>query len=328
MLACPTLLLAQQDSTLRRKDTIKVGNILIINRKGNEGSPSDPETRKQDGKGDSVRVGVKKIIINDDGVRIETDRTEDRKRLIINDDGIYVEKSTDGKKRRNISTNWFVFDIGYAGFIDNTDYASKEAQDFLRFQQGVPASAKDYAIRGTRISNFNLWLFMQRMNLIDHVLNLKYGLGWESSNYYYKTRISYEDGGDPYTFRDAVSFSKNKLRTDYVTVPFMLNLQTHPSRRNGGLQLSFGVGAGYLVGARQKQVSQERGRQIDRSDFNLQRWKLALMSEIGIGPVMLQGSWNLTPQHRYALEHVPYTVGLRFSVASNDLDPTTWCRKT
>jgi hypothetical protein len=152
------------------------------------------------------------------------------------------------------------------------------------------------------------------MNLIDNVLNLKYGIGWESSNYYYKTSISYEDGGDPYTFRDAVSFSKNKLRTDHITVPFMLNLQTHPGKRNGGLQLSFGVGAGYLVGARQKQVSQERGRQIDKSDFNLQRWRLALMSELGIGPVMLQGSWSLTPQHRYALEHVPYTVGLRFSV--------------
>ena len=31
----------------------------------------------------------------------------------------------------------------------------------------------------------NIWLFMQRLNMIQHVVNLKYGFGLELNNYFY-----------------------------------------------------------------------------------------------------------------------------------------------
>lgn len=215
---------------------------------------------------------------------------------------------------RNISTNWLIFDIGYAGLNDRTNYSSAEAQAFLHDQQGSPATKGDYTIKGARISNFNLWFFMQRMNLIKHVVNLKYGIGIEWNNYYYKTPITYVDGANPYTIRDTVSFSKNKLAANYITVPLMVNFNTHPYRRHGGLQVSFGVSAGLLIDAKQKQISTERGKEKHKTDFNLEKWKVAYIGELGLGPVKLYGSYSITPLHQYGLDQLPYTVGVRLSV--------------
>ncbi|MBK6633269.1 MAG: hypothetical protein IPG38_02150 [Chitinophagaceae bacterium] len=83
---------------------------------------------------------------------------------------------------------------------------------------------------------------MQRLNLIKHHVNLKYGFGVELNNYRYKSAINYNEGGlvpytantqtnAPFIFRDSISFSKNKLAADYATIPVMLNFVSHPNQR-------------------------------------------------------------------------------------------------
>jgi Outer membrane protein beta-barrel domain len=217
------------------------------------------------------------------------------------------------ENKKNISTNWLIFDLGFAGFNDRTNYNTAEAQDFLHNSGGQPLSSGDFSYRSTRISNFNLWLFMQKLNLYKHVVNLKYGFGIENNNYFYKTSITYVEGASPFVIRDTVSFSKNKLAADFFTAPIMLNFNTTPDSRNGGLQISIGISAGYLYSARQKQNSSERGKQKNRTTFNLEPWKLAYVGELGIGPVKLYGSYAWTPIHKYGVEQYPFTVGVRFS---------------
>lgn len=216
-------------------------------------------------------------------------------------------------KKSNISTNWLIVDLGYSGFNDKTNYASPGAQAFLQNSGGVPLNAGDFSTRSLTISNFSLWFFMQRLNVYKHVINLKYGFGIENNNYYYKTSITYVDGANPYVIRDNVSFSKNKLAADYFTVPLMLNINTSPNSRHGGLQFSAGVSGGILYSARQKQKSSERGKDKNRTDFNLERFKLAGIAELGLGPVKVYGSYAFTPLHRYGVEQMPYNVGIRLS---------------
>ncbi len=153
---------------------------------------------------------------------------------------------------------------------------------------------------------------MQRVSLIASVLNIKYGFGIESNNYFYKTGITYVDGADVYTTRSSQTFSKNKLVANYLTVPLMLNLNTNPARGKRGFQVSAGISAGYLSGARQKQKS-SAGTEKNKSNFNLQPFKLAYVGELGLGPVKLYGSIATTTLHKNALEQMPYTVGVRFS---------------
>ena len=252
---------------------------------------------------DTIRVGGI-IIIKKKGDQQDGDYD------VQKDNHYYPKKKY---KRENITTNWLIMDLGYSGYNDQTNYAGTEAQNFLQNQQGNPATKGDYSIKGARISNFNLWFFMQRVNLYKHVINLKYGFGIETNNYYYKTPITYIDGANPYTIRDSVSFSKNKIAADFFTIPMMININTNPGARWGGLQISFGVSAGYLYAARQKQESGERGKQKQKTDFNLENWKLAYVAELGLGPVRFYGSYSMTSLHEYGLDQLPYNVGIRFS---------------
>lgn len=215
--------------------------------------------------------------------------------------------------KNNVSTNWLVVDLGFANHDDRTNYSSAEAQSFVHGQTtGHPAAKSDFAVK-TGSFNFNVWLFMQRMSLVKKVVNLKYGLGIELYKYYYKSDIKYVDGANPYVERQNVDLSCNKFALDYVTVPLMININPNPRQRNGGLNISFGASAGYLYGARNKQRSDDLGKQKVSGDFNIERWKLAYVGELGLGPVRLYGSYTINPLYQYGVDIHPYTVGVRFS---------------
>lgn len=305
-----TAMAQQSDSIIIKKiDTIKVGGMTIIKSMGDNRKEifiADSSISKSD----TLKFGTITVIGKDIGKKVEelTKKVEGLDLSVLGD----LKEKLLKKKPKKVSTNWFVFDIGFAGYNDITNYGLASTQNFLRNQTGLPASEGDYALRTSRVSNFNLWFFMQRVSLIKSVLNLKYGFGIEGNNYFYKTGITYVDGTEVYTYRNPELFSKNKLVANYLTVPMMLNLNTNPSRSKRGFQVSAGISAGYLSSARQKQKS-SGGTDKTKSNFNLQPFKLAYVGELGLGPVKLYGSVAATSLHKYGLEQMPYTVGVRFS---------------
>ena len=214
--------------------------------------------------------------------------------------------------RSNLTTNWLIFDLGFANWRDKTVYGSPEANAYLHAEPGREFTSGDLDLKNTKSSNVNIWLFMQKLNVVHHVINLKYGLGIEMYNYRYSTNISYHKSPDAYIYRDTISFSKNKLAVDYVTVPFMINIDPTPNRRKG-FSLSVGMSAGYRYASRNKQISDERGKQKIKGDFDLNPWRFAYIAEAGLGPVRLYGSYSINTLHERGLQQYPYTVGLRFS---------------
>ncbi|MCC6288609.1 MAG: hypothetical protein IT249_12075 [Chitinophagaceae bacterium] len=215
--------------------------------------------------------------------------------------------------KNNLSTNWLIVDLGFVNHDDKTNYASAEAQNFVHGQTiGHPADKNDFAVK-TGSFNFNLWLFIQRMSLVDRVVNLKYGIGIELYKFYYKSDIRYIEGADAYVEKQGINFTCNKLAIDYVTVPLMININPNGRHGKDGLNISFGASASYLYGARNKQRSDDFGKQKFSGDFNLERWKLAYVGELGLGPVKLYGSYAITPMHQFGVDQHPYTVGIRFS---------------
>ncbi len=226
------------------------------------------------------------------------------------------------KQQSKTSTNWWVFDLGFANYVDNTNYAN--AGSYLVNRPGYPALDKnDFKLRSGKSVNVNIWIVMQRLALVKHYVNLKYGIGLELNNYRYKSSISYrEDGTVPYTgtqtnapfiFRDSISFSKNKLAADYVTVPLMLNFTSNPYKKDKGISFSAGVSAGYLYSQRNKQKSSERGKDRNKGDYDLARFKLSYIAELGLGPVRLYGSYSPKSMYDRGLDMKPYTIGFRFS---------------
>lgn len=247
--------------------------------------------------GDTIHVGNMTIIKS--GKADSGDGTE----VVINKHHHYYYRPS------NISTNWLIVDLGFTNYNDKTNYSSVSAQAF------APGSTKDwFNLRNGKSVDVNIWLFMQRLNLIQHVVNLKYGLGVELNNYRYNSPIVYSENPSTIVTYDSVRhFKKDKLAADYVTVPLMLNFNFTPHRREG-FGLSVGASAGYLYSSRQKIITAEDGKKKTHDDFDLNPWKISWIGELQLGPVKLYGSYATQSMFKKgSLDQTPYTVGIRIS---------------
>lgn len=261
--------LAQDDSTKVETDTIRVGNMIIIKRRGQ----NDPPERAY-----------------------RNDRHEAR------------TYRRNNYKPKNIETNWGIVDIGFANYRDKTEYGTGEAALF------APGLVKDdFKLIPGKSSNVSVWVVMQRLNLIEHVVNLKYGAGFESINFRYKRPLKFETDPKTLVIKDMVNhYEKNKLVTEYVTVPMMLNFNFTPKREKG-FGFSVGASAGYLFASRQKTVTDEDGKRKTRDDFDLRPWKISYIAELSLGPVIIYGSYANKSMFEKGLDQTPYAVGFRLA---------------
>jgi len=261
---------------------------------------------------DTIRIGGMIILKKGD--------TNEKKRVTVT-----VGNQRKQKTNSNVSTSSFIVDLGFANWVDKTNYAAATSDGSIINKPGSPELvANDFKLKTVKSVNINIWLFMQRLNLIKHYVNLKYGLGVELNNYRFKSNISFNEGGSnpynggqtishPFVFRDSINFSKNKLAADYVTVPLMINFRTNKDDSNKGLMLSAGVSAGYLYSSRNKQVSGERGKEKNRGDYDLEKWKFSYIGELGLGPAHLYGSYTPKSIFQNSLDYRPYNIGIRLS---------------
>ncbi len=178
-------------------------------------------------------------------------------------EGFDLFKTEKKKELKNIENFWWVLDLGFSGYTDQSNYALARTIGFV-----APNVGKDQLKLNMAASrNVNLWILMQRVNLVKHRLNLKYGVGLEMNNYRFEQENIQFQKNPTAIYLGMVEYNKVKLAADYITVPMMLNLNTSPEKSNG-LRLSAGVSAGFLYSSRFKT---KEGGDIDkiRSDFPL-----------------------------------------------------------
>jgi len=253
---------------------------------------------------DTIRIGGMIII-----------RKAGSKDKEIGQDKEYKMKKRKGEEPSNLSTNWWIFDLGFSNYNDETIYTSAAAQAY------APGSNKAwFELKDGKSRNINVWIFMQKLNMIKHVVNLKYGLGVELNNYRYKQPIRYQQTtvaipNPPRVILDATSgrtYEKDKLAADYLTVPMMINFNFTPKREKG-FGLSAGISAGYLYSARNKTVTSDEGKKKAKDDFELEKWKLSYIAELSMGPVRFYGSYAMKNMYERGLDMTPYNFGFRFS---------------
>jgi len=257
---------------------------------------TDSTAKGNENENDTIRVGGMIIIKkrrNNDG-----DSTHEAKTYHRN------------TKPSRVSTNWWITDLGFANYNDQTDYKSSAIQGPDGFAPGL---GKDqFKLRTGKSVNVNIWAFMQRLNIVKGVVNLKYGLGVELNNYRYQEPILYHTSPTVVVLDNARNYSKNKLAADYVTIPLMLNFNFTPHRKHG-FGFSVGASAGYLYSSRQKTITNTDGKEKEHDDFDLKPWKLSYIAELGLGPVKLYGSYATTTMFDKGLDQRPYNFGLRLS---------------
>jgi hypothetical protein len=260
---------------------------------------------------DTIRIGS--ILI----IKKHKKSREDSSVSVISDNGYNAKKS----KR---SVNYFVLDIGFGNWDDKTNYANAGGT-VLSKPGGPPFSVDDMKLRAGKSTNINIWLFMQKLALVKRNVNLKYGFGVEFDNYSFRSPVSLKEGGplpysvggiitnSPFVFRDSISFSKNKLNLKYLSVPLMLNFASTKQKGKPSISGSVGVSAGYLIRQRNKQNSTERGKQKNQGDYDLRRFKLSYIAELGLGSIKLYGSYSPKSIFEKGLDIRPYSIGVRFS---------------
>ena len=313
------------DSSFSANDTIKIGNMFIVKKQKDQDNGKIKNDTFLSANQDSVQVGSLLIVTNKEA------KKPDFKTIIKIGDASYgkpkdsseyslykgsfkktkFEFAKEPKKLKNVSTNWFSFDLGYANFQDKSPQLLY-AQIFQSINYVTPYNLK---LNNSKSSNFNLWIVQQKVSLYKNKLNLKYGVGFEMFNFRLEQPVSFRNDVSNKMILDNVNFSKNKLFAKYLTVPFQLNFKSDPYNKKS-FYMSMGMSAGYLVDARNKQKSSERGKQKYDGNFNLNNWRLATIGELGIGGIRLYGSYGLTnlfDKKATPFEFYPYAIGLRFS---------------
>lgn len=254
---------------------------------------ANPNPAPQD---DTIRIGGMVII-----------RKAGSKDKEVIRDREYKMRNRRGDKPSNLSTNWWILDLGFSNYADNSNYTTAALSGFV-----APGIGEDQLkLRAGKSRNVNLWFFMQRLNIVKHVLNLKYGMGLELNNYHFETNNIVFTKNPTNISLGSTDFKKVKLAADYLTVPMMLNINFTPKRKNG-FGISGGVSAGYLYSARYK-TKEDGDIEKVKSDFDLERFKLSYIGELSLGPVKLYGSYAMKNMWEKGLDMTPYTLGFRFS---------------
>jgi hypothetical protein len=261
------------------------------------GFAQDDSTAKKNP--DTLRIGGM-VIIREPGNDRDHDSREDR-----------WEKFKNHKpgKRSPVTTNWIVVDFGFSNYADDTKYGTAPVNAIAN------GSTKDwFKLRTISSVNFDLWFFMQRISLIKRAVNFKYGLGIEFNNYRLNDKTVHVDKNPLMVYQDPAydDLKKNKLAADYITMPFMLNVNFTPNKRRP-VGFSGGVSVGYLLSARQK-VKEDGGEKHKTKGLDFDEWKIAYVGEVSLGIIHLYGSYAMESLFtNNNLNMTPYTVGLRFS---------------
>ena len=264
---------------------------------------------------DTVRVGKMVIIKSTIENPVDSNKSSVKEfRKIGSPIQLSFERNNKTKQVSNISTSYFEWDLGFANYQNETPANTYTAYYTPNIAASIP-TANQLKLNNLKSSNVNVWFIKQQVNLSKHFLNLNYAIGLEMFNLRFEQPVSFRNDIPAKFKMDDISFSKNKLFVKYLTVPVQLNFNTNPGSKHG-LNGSIGMSAGYLLKARNKQISEERGKEKYNGTFNLNNWRLATIGEIGIGTFHIYGSYsrtNLFDENVSDLKFFPYTLGVRFS---------------
>lgn len=250
---------------------IKIGGVEIIIK--DENGKKTKKIIKEDGK--EIEIEEEIGAEEDGGVDIDMeDRKKDEKKTV--------------KKLSNIKTRWGMVDLGVNTLMQDGSFSLQGDANALSLNYG-------------KSLNWNLHLFKQRINLIDHKINFIYGMSFDFNNYNFSEPITLQRNTSPLaiTFNDTIEYKKNKLYTSFLTVPMMLNFESNPRKSSRSFRVSAGGYAGLMLASRTKQCYKDDDgdlqTQISRNDFNLNKFRYGLAGQVGVGPINFWANYSLVP---------------------------------
>ena len=165
-------------------------------------------------------------------------------------------KSLKSAKKFKDDRGGLEFSIGYNAWLDNGSTALSLANSNLE-------------LINNKSTNVNL-SYVNYFKIYKNFIQFSAGVGIDWNNYRFSKNITLSPKADSMNLVvDNINYSKNKLMAKYVTVPLQLHFATKPNKKGEMLGVAGGVELGYLLNGRQKQISEENGKQKIDDDYNL-----------------------------------------------------------
>ena len=206
--------------------------------------------------------------------------------------GLTIELPTQGRdrSRRDVNTRFITFELGFDIWLPAEEYRLDDiGGDLDPFEQRLANS-----------TNVNLYIMRQRFNLVNHHLNLEYGIGLNFHKIMFDNPIvmrrelgvlSFDYEGDA----ERVPV-KTRLNSTYLTIPLLLNYESNPSNSRNSFRIAAGVYGNTRLGSNFKQKFNNRRRDNikEKDNFNLSPFRWGVAGQIGYGPVNFYINYSMT----------------------------------
>lgn len=208
-------------------------------------------------------------------VVITTDTLKKEKRRIIIEFGKKdttekdtVEKEFKPSSKFSIQFTLARIDIGLSTYTDNGSYTLSPANSYLETETW-------------KSSNFGLEVFQMgyRFNSYFKVY-LAAGLDWNHMRL--KENITFQKKQPTLTYiEEPIEFKKNRFSSQYLRVPLSFQLRTKDDQKGNKFNFVFGPEVGFLLNGKVKQVSNDRGKEKFKDDYNLNPFRYGAFARLG-----------------------------------------------
>ena len=226
-----------------------------------------------------------------------------------------AKRAEDSIRRENKSftSTYCIFDLGLNLLMDNTNYSSPAVKSLL----DVPAKMQNkslFDLRTWKSVNVDIYPWMVKfkaMKTKNQRIYISSGIGLQLYNFRYENPITWTRNPVG-VIQDSVSFKKNKLALNYLSVPLMFTFKTR-IHKDDWLVYGAGLTEGFLIDSWTKQESGARGKVKVFDQFGLNQFNTCLTGEIGIeGEFRLYFSYQVTSLFSNGLDQHPFSIGFRF----------------
>jgi hypothetical protein len=179
-------------------------------------------------------------------------------------------------------------DLGFSRLIDNGSFKLSPANDFLDYRGGK-----------TSTFSFDVLQFGYRFNS-NFKIYLAGGFDW--THIRLRKDITIQKDTDPFAItEEPIHFSKNRFSSSYVHMPLNFEFRTKESKKGNRFYFVIGPEVSFLLNGKVKQISDERGKDKIKDDYNFSQFRYG-------GTVRINYNDNL---------------GLFFKYYANDMFETT-----
>jgi hypothetical protein len=235
-------------------------------------------------------------------------RTGEKKRIL----DVNGEKSVCTEDSNKFKGHWSGFEYGLTNFINN-DYAFS-----------IPAGYEFMDIRTFNSWNLNLNFMQTSIPIVGNRAGLVWGLGSEWNFYRFQESNSIKENEltgniDEWVLEDDYQVLKSKLRTWYLTMPLLLEVQFGRSISKERFYIAGGPVGGLRLSNVSKIVHDVEGDKqkikIRGNDLNIRKWRLGLTARVGYADNMnIYATYYLTPFFEDEVEPEIYPVSIGFRI--------------